>query len=195
MEQPIGSHTIDLSREPDPGTNGPPLAREAQYPASRPRSLDLLSVTMTVTVIWNLYGFAANFFERAWAGAPIPVTAISYLLNAALIVVLPLSRSGKKWSVVTSTVLGVLMALWSAGGTALLSADVGLPPGLPTVAGPGVPAVLGALIAIFGAQAYRRLSDRPAAFPAQAENTSGALAPVDQGRTTQNQLTSADSTV
>ena len=195
MEQPIGSHTVDLSREPDPGTNRPPLAREAQNLASRPRSLYLLSVTMTATVIWNLYGFAANFFERAWAGAPIPVTAISYLLNAALIVVLPLSRSGKKWSVVTSTVLGVLMALWSAGGTALLSADVGLPPGLPTVAGPGVPAVLGALIAIFGTQAYRRLSDRPAAFPAQAENTSGALAPVDQGRATQNQLTSADSTV
>ena len=82
---------------------------------------------------------------------------ISYLLNAALVVCLPLSRSGKKWTVATATVLGVLMALWSGAGVRLLSAEVKLLPGLPTAAGPGVPAVLGALIALFGVRAYQRL--------------------------------------
>ena len=49
------------------------------------------------------------------------------------------------------------MALWSALGVLFLANDVGLPPGLPTVAGPGVPAVGGILMAIFGIRAYRRL--------------------------------------
>lgn len=27
------------------------------------KSVDLMSACMTITVVWNLYGFATNFFE------------------------------------------------------------------------------------------------------------------------------------
>jgi hypothetical protein len=53
------------------------------------------------------------------------------------------------------TMLGVLMALWSAVGVLFMSdRETQMAPGIPGVAGPGVAAVLGALIGVFGRRAY-----------------------------------------
>ena len=163
MLQLVGRHTLRLATDHVLGGRQAVRTAEArptggsQPVPSRELSLALLSMATTATVVWNLYGFAANFFDRAWAGAPIPVTTLSYLLNAALVVSLPFSRSGEKRWVLASTVLGGLMALWSALGVLFLVNDVGLPPGLPTVAGLGVPTLGGILMAIFGIRAFRRL--------------------------------------
>ena len=40
--------------------------------ANRGRGPEPVSVLMGLTVAWNMYGFAHNFFERAWPDAPIP---------------------------------------------------------------------------------------------------------------------------
>jgi hypothetical protein len=147
----LGTRQAVRTAEPVPTGGSQPV------PTQDP-TLTLFSMATTATVVWNLYGFAADFFDRAWAGAPIPVTMLSYLLNAALVISLPFSRSGEKRWILTSTVLGGLMALWSALGVLFLVNDVGLPPGLPTIAGPGVPTLGGILMVIFGIRAYRRLS-------------------------------------
>jgi hypothetical protein len=54
---------------------------------------------MGLTVAWNMYGFATNFFNRAWRKAPVPVVPISYALNAAIAIFAPLVRGGKRWIV------------------------------------------------------------------------------------------------
>ena len=96
------------------------------------KNRDVTSALMAFTVVWNMYGFANSFFERAWRGAPLPVTPISYLLNAALVVFAPLARSGKRWIALASTVLGVLMALWSTVGVFFMSdEEVEMAPGIP----------------------------------------------------------------
>ena len=123
---------------------------------SMPTSRDAMAAAIVATVAWNLYGFADNFFERAWADAPIPVVPLAYDLNAALVAVLPLSRSGRRGTTAVATALGGLMGLWSASGLVFLADGVGLGSRLPATLGPGVPTVLGALIAAFGARAYRR---------------------------------------
>ena len=164
MLQLVGPRTLRLATDHVLGTRQAVRTAEprptggSRTDPSRDPSLTLLSMATTATVVWNLYGFAANFFDRAWAGAPIPVTMLSYLLNAALVISLPFSRSGEKRWVLASIVLGSLMALWSALGVLFLVSDVGLAPGLPTVAGPGVPTLGGILMTIFGIRAYRRLS-------------------------------------
>jgi hypothetical protein len=98
-----------------------------------------------------MYGFATNFFERTWRDAPIPLTPIAYALNAAIAIFAPLTRAGKRWTSLTSTMLGVLMALWSAVGVLFMSdREIQMAPGIP-----GVAAVLGgALIGVFGRRAY-----------------------------------------
>ena len=54
-----------------------------------------------------------------------------------------------------ATVLGVLMAAWSAIGVFFMSdRETEMAPGVPAVAGPGVAAVLGALVAVFGRRAH-----------------------------------------
>ena len=109
---------------------------------------------MGLTVAWNMYGFATGFFERAWKDAPIPVTPFSYALNAAIAVFAPLAGSGKGWAAHTTTVLGVLMAAWSVVGVLSMSdRETEMAPGVPGIAGPGVAAVLGALVAVFGRRA------------------------------------------
>ena len=80
-----------------------------------------------------------------------PVTPISYALNAAIALLSPLVRGGRRWSTLVATVLGVLMAAWSAIGVFFMSdRETEMAPGVPAVAGPGVAAVLGALVAVFG---------------------------------------------
>ena len=120
------------------------------------KSRNVASMLMGITVAWNMYGFATNFFNRAWREAPVPVIPISYTLNAAIAVFAPLTRGGKRWIVLASTVLGVLMAVWSVVGVFFVSdEETELAPGVPAVAGPGVAAILGALIALFGLRAHR----------------------------------------
>ena len=53
-----------------------------------------------------------------------------------------------------ATVLGVLVAAWSAIGVYFMTdRKTELAPGVPAVAGPGVAAVLGALVVVFGRKA------------------------------------------
>ncbi len=61
------------------------------------KNRDVASTLMGLTVAWNMYGFATNFFERAWRDAPIPVTPIAYALNAAIAIFAPLTRAGKSY--------------------------------------------------------------------------------------------------
>ena len=78
-------------------------------------------------------------------------------LNAALAVFAPLARSGKRSTAWISSVLGILMAVWSAVGVFVVSdREVEMAPGVPAIAGPGVAALLGTLIAAFGRKAYNR---------------------------------------
>jgi hypothetical protein len=118
--------------------------------ARRGRGPEPVSVFMVVTVAWNMYGFATGFFGRAWADAPIPVIPISYALNAALAVFSPFVRSDKGWTARIATVLGFLMTIWSSIGLLFLSREEEMAPKIPGVLGPGVAAVLGALIAALG---------------------------------------------
>ena len=118
------------------------------------KNRDVTSTLMSLTVAWNMYGFATGFFERAWRDAPIPVTPISYALNAVIAVFAPLARSDKRWATRIATALGVLMAVWSTVGMFFMSdKETEMAPGVPAIAGPGVAAVLGALIAVFGLRA------------------------------------------
>ena len=118
--------------------------------AKRGRGPEPVSVLMGLTVAWNMYGFAHNFFERAWLDAPIPVTPISYALNAALAVFSPFVSGGKGLAARVATVLGVLMTLWSSIGVLYVSREEEMAPKIPGVLGPGVAAALGALTAALG---------------------------------------------
>ena len=73
-----------------------------------------------------------------------------------IVVFAPLARSGKGWATGVATVLGVLMAAWSACGVLFMTdRETELAPGVPGSTGPGVAALLGALIAFFGGKAHR----------------------------------------
>ena len=117
---------------------------------SRGRGLEPVSALMVVTVAWNMYGFATGLFGRAWRGAPIPVTPVSYVLNVGLAVFSPFVRSDKRWTTQTATVLGILMAIWSSVGVLFVSREEEMAPGVPGALGPGAAAVLGALTAALG---------------------------------------------
>ena len=120
------------------------------------KNRDVTATLMGLTVAWNMYGFATGFFGRAWRDAPVPVIPISYALNAALAIFAPLARGRKRGTALISSVLGILMAVWSAVGVFSVSdREAEMAPGVPAVAGPGVAAALGALIAVFGRRAYR----------------------------------------
>ena len=127
---------------------------------------DPSSGLLTATVVWNMYGFATGFFERAWGRAPVPVTPISYALNAAIVVALPVSRDRSERALLTSTVLGALMAAWSAAGVIYTPRGVRLGR-LPGAAGAGAPMVLGLLASLSGYRAYRDQSGRPATIGEQ----------------------------
>ena len=114
------------------------------------KNRDVTSTLMGITMAQNMYRLTTNFFQRAWRDAQIPVIPISYILNAAMAICAPLAKTGRRW-----TALGVLIAIWSACGVFYISdRETKVAPGVPGVAGPGVAAVLGALIAVFGPRAY-----------------------------------------
>ena len=124
------------------------------------KNRDVASMLMGLTVAWNMYGFATNFFNRAWREAPVPVVPISYALNAAIALFTPVVRSGKGWATRIATVLGVLMAVWSAVGVLFMSdRETEMAPGVPGIVAPGVAAVLGALVAVFGRRAHEEHSE------------------------------------
>ena len=119
------------------------------------KNRDVASMLMGLTVAWNMYGFATNFFNRAWKETPVPVVPISYSLNAAIAVFAPVVRSGKGRATRIASVLGVLMAAWSAIGVLFMTdRETEMAPGVPGIAGPGIAAALGALIALFGHRAH-----------------------------------------
>src|SRR5688500_4922826 len=119
------------------------------------KNRDVASMLMGLTVAWNMYGFATNFFNRAWREASVPVVQISYSLNAAIAVFAPVVLSGKGWATRIASVLGVLMAAWSAIGVFFMSdRETEMAPRVPGIAGPGIAAALGALIALFGHRAH-----------------------------------------
>lgn len=122
-------------------------ATTTTMPGRRPETAGTL---MGLTVAWNMYGFASGFFGRAWRDAPIPVTPIAYALNAAFAVFAPLVGGGRARR--SATALGVLMALWSAVGVLFVPRGEELAPKVPGVLGPGVAAVLGAVVAALGAR-------------------------------------------
>jgi hypothetical protein len=113
------------------------------------------SALLTATVAWNMSGFASGFFQRAWDGAPLPVTDISYALNAAIVGALPFARSSDTAPVLAVSALGALMCAWSTAGLAFVRRDV-RHGRLPGMLGPGIPAVLGLVTAVDGVRAYRR---------------------------------------
>ena len=82
--------------------------------------MSLVLGIMAMTVIWNLYGFATNFFNRAWKGAPIPVTFIAYLVNATWIAFIGLARIATPKTFWIATILGAIMFIWSTVGVMLL---------------------------------------------------------------------------
>lgn len=111
------------------------------------KSRYLMSMFMVVAVVWNLIGFAINFFEDAWGIKA--VTVFSVVINSLIIIFLPLSQSNKKWTLLASTVLGLVLAGWSGIGVVFAPTDF--------VWGPAVSMILGLLIAIFGFYAYKNL--------------------------------------
>jgi len=133
------------------------------------RDLRLAVVFAAVTLLWNLYGFAGNFFEYYWGGySTLPVTFISYLANALLLVGLALVAVKQLSAARALAFAGLVMAVWSLGGVALevgfLSgtfARVAEPPpiNLPELVpllGPLLPMITGGLTAVFAWRAGLR---------------------------------------
>ena len=108
----------------------------------------LLVTIATAVPVWNFYGFAINFFRDTWADAPIPVIPISYGLNACFVVLLPVLARGRRAALGVATLLGSLMAVWSAVGMAFTPA--------PKLAYTALPTVLGAATTILAMRELRR---------------------------------------
>ncbi|MGH7389775.1 MAG: hypothetical protein ACREM3_10000 [Candidatus Rokuibacteriota bacterium] len=84
------------------------------------RELSLAIVFAAVTLLWNLYGFAGNFFEHYWGGfRRLPVTLISYLVNALLLAGLALVGVKQLPASSALAFAGLVMAVWSLGGVAV----------------------------------------------------------------------------
>lgn len=113
--------------------------------------MSLILALMAATVIWNLYGFATNFFNRAWKDAPIPVTFIAYLVNATWIAFLGFGHTATPTSLCVGAILGAVMFIWSAVGVVLLlntRNDERFVTWLPGYSGPGLAALLGLVVMV-----------------------------------------------
>jgi hypothetical protein len=115
------------------------------------QELSLAIVVAVVTLLWNLYGFAGNFFEHYWGGSRrLPVTLISYLVNALLLAALGLVGVKQLPAARVLAFAGLVMAVWSLGGVAV-EAGVVLPKfargaDVPRLNLPEPSALLGALV-------------------------------------------------
>ena len=131
------------------------------------RELRLAIVFAAVTLLWNLYGFAGNFFEHYWGGSQRPVTLISYCVNALLLASLALVSVKQLPAARVLALAGLVMAVWSLGGVAV---EVGVslgkfarateapPLNLPEpspLLGALVPMITGALTAVLAWRANR----------------------------------------
>lgn len=125
------------------------------------RHRDLAVLFAAVTLAWNLYGFAGNFFAHYW---PAWVTAVSYLVNVLLLAGLAAVVISRSRGPLLLALVGAVMAAWSLVGTLweigaaseLFARPSALPPlnlpQPPPLLGPLVPALTGLLTATF---AYR----------------------------------------
>lgn len=122
----------------------------------------------SATLAWNLYGFAGNFFEHYWGGSGRPVVFISFLANALLLAGIALVAIRQLHGSRVLAGAGLVMALWSLGGSAVevavaaghMSRASGLPPlNLPEPApliGAAVPMITGAITAALAWRAGQR---------------------------------------
>jgi peptidoglycan/LPS O-acetylase OafA/YrhL len=105
------------------------------------RNIDLMSAFMVIMSLWNLLGFVQCLIQQEGEFATIPVA----ILTSVVIIFLPLSRGGKRWTVAVSTILGITAAILAIGGIVVSGEYLGT----------GGFLVLGILIAVFGLRAYR----------------------------------------
>ncbi len=109
------------------------------------KSLDWMSTFMVILVIMYLEGFRnGNVVERA--GEAISIVVVIFV--ALIVIFLPLSRGGKKWTLWVSTGLGVIAVIFF--GVGLTQNPITIPV--------GISAAVGVLIAIFGVKALREPS-------------------------------------
>ncbi len=109
------------------------------------KSLDWMSTFMVIFVILGLEGFRNGKIVQN-AGEAISI--IMVILAALVIIFLPLSRGGKKWTLWASTGLGVITVILFGIGSALT----------PTIIWNWTSAAFGVLIVIFGIRALRESS-------------------------------------
>ena len=105
------------------------------------KNRDLVSTFMVVLLLWLLLGLEGGLFER-----PQRMVVVSWIiLRGLIIILLPLSRGDRKWTMQASIALGVILAIWGGLGVSVPARLV-----LNGLAG-----VLGILIAIFSFRASR----------------------------------------
>ena len=109
------------------------------------KSLDWMSTFMVILVIAGLEGFrGGNIVQNAGE----TISIILVILVALIVVFLPLSRGGKKWTLWASTGLGVIGVILFGIGAAQN----------PTSIGVWISAAAVVLIVIFGIRALRESS-------------------------------------
>ncbi len=105
------------------------------------KNRNLVSTFMVAVLLWLLLGLDGGLFERPSSG----VIGVWIVLRAIIIILLALSRSDSKWTMLASIGLGILLAFWGYLGVSVPARFV-----LNGLAG-----VMGVLIAIFSFRAYR----------------------------------------
>lgn len=117
------------------------------------RRRDLAALLLTLTILWNLFGFAAKFFSRAWGDTTLPANAISAVATGLLVIALFVLPRPYRWTTLATIGAALIMAVWSLLGVILWlisKKQAGLPWGLPGILGPGVPLILALLTVLVG---------------------------------------------
>lgn len=118
--------------------------------------MQLIQAIMSLTVIWNVYGLATNFFNKTWKNASVPVTTIAYLVNACWVAFLGFADAESSASFTIGAILGGAMFVWSTAGVLLqlkAKSDTRFIPWLPGYAGAGVAAVSGFAVMLLSIRA------------------------------------------
>lgn len=105
------------------------------------KNRELVSTLMVAVSIWLLLGLEGGLFPRPNDG----VVGVWIFLRVIIIILLPLSRSDRKWTMQASIALGLLLAFWGYLGVTIPARFV-----LNGLAG-----VFGILIAVFSFRAVR----------------------------------------